>query len=539
MQQKEKLQVKQERQKELQQKVETVDLTQHKSQRYLSPDEWSKLNTQQKRKIKNRQRKTKSAVGAEIQGQLTQLSRSITQHVMKTEQSVSSSKSINTRLPVDKQDIINQEHSFAPICKEIAEKNIQENPLNSMIIPKAIQHGYDTNRWNFTIHDCSDPLHIFAHLKDDRTVIAKIMKRYVKDSWNEFGRSNEEKEYENRVKRHVHVLGTIPMLKFQTTREELRNGNAPFNFNRRMSMFEGTQFEDYMESILPLLPSLFSYFAVDANNKLLFVYLHNFVSESEQLGMLHAAVELLVTNGKRSPNDPRHTEDNAEACHLTDWSMQGQPDSPCISLDVVGKGGRSGSYKLESSVKFTKSLRRTRLQMSSLLEVISPEQHAMYHQAAYNKSTIAYRQLLRACNQDVFLGCVLNNGRCKNHRDWLDIVNGLSCMTPLGYFNGRNVVLPQLGVQILYQPGNMFMCSTELLEHFITAWTGYRLGTVHSSQQCHTRETAAEPHKNIAPITKRILIKSGVLESKPIEKEKKRRIKEFNADLPPIKRKKK
>jgi hypothetical protein len=81
----------------------------------------------------------------------------------------------------------------------------------------------------------------------------------------------------------------------------------------------------------------------------------------------------------------------------------------------------------------------------------------------------------------VYLGCVINTGRVQNHRDWSDVFCGLSTMTPLGHYVGGDLVFPQLGVQLVYPPGTLVMCLTQAIEHYITAWFGIPVSTVHCS----------------------------------------------------------
>jgi hypothetical protein len=117
-----------------------------------------------------------------------------------------------------------------------------------------------------------------------------------------------------------------------------------------------------------------------------------------------------------------------------------------------------------------------------LMALIDVNMHKQYL-AATASSTKAYQRLLRVCEQDVYLGCVLNTGRVRNHRDWSDVFCGLSAMTPLGHFVGGDLVFPQLGVRLVYSSGTLVMCATQAIEHYITAWHGIRIGTVHCSHE--------------------------------------------------------
>jgi hypothetical protein len=411
------------------------------------------------------------------------------------------------------QEKINDEHAFASVRKQL-ENSITLEALQAHLMqqpsPDVIEHGYNTKAWEFTFHDRNSSAHIYVKLATDKTLFDRIVQRYVRDTAIYIGVSNEQHDYETRVRYFIRLMSSLPFIKFDhVTCEQLREKNGSYLFKKRMNQFSGTKFEDYMSSILPTLPSSYSYFAVDKNNSLLFIYLHDFAPKEEQIAMWQAALEFTITNNCKSPlaRDPRHREDNGQAWHVFDWSMRGEPDSPCAAQDII----KGSPFRLETILKLTKSFHNTRLQLSSLLEVIDPHQHARYLHAAYHNTTEVYRHNLRACNQDVFLGCVLNNGQCKNHRDWSDVVGALSCMSPLGHFAGGNLVLPQLGVQLPYQPGNMVVCSTELLEHFVAPWYGYRFGMVHASRETSMRTTIPPSHKNVSPFLIKQLRKQDLI----------------------------
>jgi hypothetical protein len=365
--------------------------------------------------------------------------------------------------------------------------------------PKPVPHGYNMQHWLFTARYCTDDNHLFAK---SNTTLRKnnIKKRYRQH--NQKKRHAKEEFYTNRACWYLQTLANMPYLQFNVDRQDLRS-QTKHDFEKHASQFGGLEAENYLASILPILPSDISYFAVDKNNHLLFIYIHNGVPKEEQEGMWLAALELLITFPNQYPKstDKRHDgfdssidndDDDTYVYHLMDWCPIGRPHEPCISRQSLAMGKVTA---VDSVIRLTKSMNHLRINLASLLEVVDEDQHKKYLHATTTQATEAYHALLQACNQDVFLGCVLNTGRCRNHRDWSDAAGALSAMTPLGHFVGGHIVLPQLGVRIPYSPGNLFMCSTQMLEHFITEWVGRRVGTVHCSHQDRIETTDRNPRK--------------------------------------------
>jgi hypothetical protein len=137
---------------------------------------------------------------------------------------------------------------------------------------------------------------------------------------------------------------------------------------------------------------------------------------------------------------------------------------------------------MDSIISTMESMENVHEKTAILMALIDTNMHKHYL-AATASSTKAYQRLLRTCEQDIYLGCVLNTGRVRNHLDWSDVFCGLSIMTPLGHYIGGDLVFSQLGVRLVYPPGTLIMCSTQAIERYITAWLGIRTGTVHCSHK--------------------------------------------------------
>ncbi len=210
-----------------------------------------------------------------------------------------------------------------------------------------------------------------------------------------------------------------------------------------------------------------------------------------------ATLNLLLEfpNQRPKARDKRHAESkDVDVYHLLEWCPQGHREQQCVSRQSIANGK---TLAMDSIIGITESMKCVREKAAVLMALIDTEMHKHYL-AATASSTKAYQRLLRACEQDVYLGCIINTGRVRNHRDWSDVFCGLSTMTPLGHFVGGDLVFPQLGVRLKYPPGTLVLCSTQAIEHYITAWRGTRVGTVHCS---HESRVAFKHVKQQTPCT--------------------------------------
>jgi hypothetical protein len=85
---------------------------------------------------------------------------------------------------------------------------------------------------------------------------------------------------------------------------------------------------------------------------------------------------------------------------------------------------------------------------------------------------------------------VLENLQTGPHKDVGDKTDGIVVMFCVGKFTGGRLVLPGLGIQIDYKPGDVILFRSALLEHFIAPWEGHRRAVVMFSKT--SAETALE-----------------------------------------------
>lgn len=73
---------------------------------------------------------------------------------------------------------------------------------------------------------------------------------------------------------------------------------------------------------------------------------------------------------------------------------------------------------------------------------------------------------------------ILINQNVLPHRDGVDMVNGWVAMTVFGSFTGGYLCLPDLNIKVPYQPGDVILFRSALLEHYITQFEGTRYSVV-------------------------------------------------------------
>jgi hypothetical protein len=388
---------------------------------------------------------------------------------------------IQTKHPktIQKEDE-NSKHTCADLLYEL-ERDLPLEYLRVLLEedqPSTIvDHGYKMEYWKFDCHLASDINHLFSSLdiaQIERTTRERLHKMYYRGR-----KHNHEDEYISHVKRQACLLQSMPFIRMTDVRKSDFEYQTRQMQQKHLSSFQGAQLEHYLEHHLPILPNSFSFYVVDMDYKLLYLFFASTVPIPEQRGMYLAALLLAARYPKKAKqHDQRHKYDPlVQTWHLLDWSMCGHPNIGCIAKDALGGGD---SFKIEACIKLASSFSQVRMQMTAILEIVAPDQLRIYSETAKN-GTIAYKRLLRTFKYDAFLGSVINTGQCAIHRDWKDAFSALSAMTPIGHWIGGDIVLPQLGLRQTYASGDIVICPTQLLQHYITEWRGVRFGTVHCS----------------------------------------------------------
>jgi hypothetical protein len=161
--------------------------------------------------------------------------------------------------------------------------------------------------------------------------------------------------------------------------------------------------------------------------------------------------------------------------HMCYWIEQGSPHKPAIlSRDIC-----SGSRKYMASCEYLDSISPITEKLAAVLHAADPEYYSecmdiMQHMPPGT-------EILNTCNGDPFTGkAILVNKRTLLHRDLNDVKHGLAIMCVYGKFIGGEFCLPDLGIKVRYQPGDLIVFRSYMLNHFIASWSGdFRYTTVY------------------------------------------------------------
>ena len=119
-------------------------------------------------------------------------------------------------------------------------------------------------------------------------------------------------------------------------------------------------------------------------------------------------------------------------------------------------------------------------QLTSLVfEVVDPVMHSTYlenyRQAHINSTLAGWTSSRRACFQGL---AVVRNLACDPHKDKSDKKDGYVAMMCFGDFSGGELVVTELGMRFAFQPGDVVLFRSAVLEHYITEFQGSRTSTV-------------------------------------------------------------
>jgi len=156
--------------------------------------------------------------------------------------------------------------------------------------------------------------------------------------------------------------------------------------------------------------------------------------------------------------------------HCGMWLSTGHPhDPPSVSRDIIGT-----ATLLRAATVLFKGLGLLTFELSMLFCAFDPH------------TWIAARQFIAALNHfhPDFEHCRVGNFECWSHRAFLfnldthahrdlrDVRDGYATIAVFGSFRGGEFVVPELGIKFPFQPGDVIFIKGQMLQHFVTPWTG-------------------------------------------------------------------
>ncbi|KAH9999724.1 hypothetical protein F4779DRAFT_635797, partial [Xylariaceae sp. FL0662B] len=126
--------------------------------------------------------------------------------------------------------------------------------------------------------------------------------------------------------------------------------------------------------------------------------------------------------------------------------------------------------------------------ISFLFDLVDPDLLAEYKAIAEQASQLGYIPFQTRQQDDPFvLKAVLVNLMTNEHRDDSDCRYGLAGLAPLGDFQGGDLLLRELGLQIESKSGCVQLIRGRELRHSITKWTGRRFVVVSTNHEAVRR----------------------------------------------------
>ncbi len=119
-----------------------------------------------------------------------------------------------------------------------------------------------------------------------------------------------------------------------------------------------------------------------------------------------------------------------------------------------------------------------------LFSAIDKEMYRRYRAAYEEASDSAALTMMTATKRECFQGLALvRNLAVEPHKDSSDVKNGWVGMCCWGEFTGGELVIPILGIKLLFQPGDVVFFRSALLKHYILSFKGERTSFVFFSHQ--------------------------------------------------------
>ncbi|KAL0482437.1 hypothetical protein AKO1_000487 [Acrasis kona] len=214
---------------------------------------------------------------------------------------------------------------------------------------------------------------------------------------------------------------------------------------------EKISFEDAMMKELELIDEPDLHFGLDKNYKLIYVVFPNFTSQAIQQKCTLAILELLTMfpNQRPKKSDDRHCEiEDVDVYHLMEWSPKGHYHTRCISQQSTANGRVT---ILPSVTNVRNAFFEYRRNLSALIRAVDENEYVK-GRSTIEQSTDEFKDFLQSCIEEVFLGSVINTGRCLNHRDFKDVKGSLSALSVYGTFSGAEVCIPEICVMFPHIP---------------------------------------------------------------------------------------
>jgi hypothetical protein len=166
--------------------------------------------------------------------------------------------------------------------------------------------------------------------------------------------------------------------------------------------------------------------------------------------------------------------------HLGFWHAQGHTKDPAnLSTDMLKTATR-----LAATDTFFQSIGPLVQTIGRLFQEIDPDAYQLYrnnYEAYSNSSSLRH---FTVSNRSCFL-CLglLVNTRVSPHKDSNDVKDGWVAMACFGDFDGGELCLPALNCKVPFQPGDVVLFRSAVLEHWILPFGGTRYSCVFFTKQ--------------------------------------------------------
>jgi hypothetical protein len=190
--------------------------------------------------------------------------------------------------------------------------------------------------------------------------------------------------------------------------------------------------------------------------------------------------------------DPRHQEQANRAAregkpwgvyHLGLWHAQGHGSmgqAPVLSRDVM-----RSAKGFSATLAFYKDIAPLVQVIGRLFQEVDPQAYEEY-KANHKRQCRETPELemLRVSNRTCFhCIAVLVNAQVGPHKDSNDVLRGWVAMACFGDFKGGELCLPSLGYRIPFQPGDVVLFRSAVLEHWVAPFKGTRYSCVFFTKQ--------------------------------------------------------
>ncbi|ELR07922.1 hypothetical protein GMDG_08570 [Pseudogymnoascus destructans 20631-21] len=167
--------------------------------------------------------------------------------------------------------------------------------------------------------------------------------------------------------------------------------------------------------------------------------------------------------------------------HLGLWHATGQTNSPptiCSDMRRTGNG-------FGATLALYKKMAPLAQTIGRLFQEIDPRAYEQYRQnylreCAATPELEVFKFSNRSCWHCL---AILINAQVGPHKDNHDVLDGWVAMACFGEFEGGELCLPALGYKIPFQPGDVVLFRSAVLEHWIAPFEGTRYSCVFFTKQ--------------------------------------------------------